>query len=576
MFAVFPGSRPLTFCRDYAFATICAVLGCFLGNAAFAAPGQLDATFGNDGKVATSIVPASNALSAMAEQSDGKVIAVGSCLAQGKDGFYSGDFCLARYQANGSLDSSFGDNGKVLTAITTASNDAPSSVAVQPDGKIVLAGSCRSGVNGRNVFCVARYLPEGTFDATFNGVGTTFTNIAAGAECNVGSVVITIDGNILAAGSCSVPAAASFAIVRYRSNGETDSTFGTQGILLRPMIDGQFNHISRIALQADGRLVAAGSCGDNVGNSKFCALRFEADGLLDSSFGTGGVVSVAVGTDGADRVSGLRLQTDGKLLLGGDCRVGGNLWFCAARLLPDGALDWTFGGAGKAVEFVSPGATHYAVGISLLADGKLLVGGSCGYGSGSEICLLRLDHNGTLDATFGVGGRATANHLLDGRATGVTALLLKSDGKTVVGGPCGEYITYSFCLAQFKGGPYPPLTCALNIDANNAIESFADGLLIVRYVIGYRGNALTDGVGGTNPTRTGTALETHLASLSLDADGDGQALAMTDGLLLLRAMLGLTGDALTQGATNASHPNVRNAQQILTWIENTHGVACLP
>ena len=76
--------------------------------------------------------------------------------------------------------------------------------------------------------------------------------------------------------------------------------------------------------------------------------------------------------------------------------------------------------------------------------------------------------------------------------------------------------------------------------------------------------------------QTGTALETHLASLSLDADGDGQALAMTDGLLLLRAMLGLTGDALTQGATNASHPSVRNAQQILTWIENTHGVACLP
>ena len=103
----------------------------------------------------------------------------------------------------------------------------------------------------------------------------------------------------------------------------------------------------------------------------------------------------------------------------------------------------------------------------------------------------------------------------------------------------------------------------------------SDALLITRYLLGIRGDALGTSALGLYPTRTGQALETYLASLDLDADGDGQSLATTDGLLLLRAMLGLTGDALTQGATNAAHPNVRNAQQILSWIESTHGVACL-
>ena len=104
--------------------------------------------------------------------------------------------------------------------------------------------------------------------------------------------------------------------------------------------------------------------------------------------------------------------------------------------------------------------------------------------------------------------------------------------------------------------------------------------LIIRYLLGFRGDSLTGGSVGANASRTNREIDTYLGTLlqngSLDADGDGQALAMTDGLLMLRAMLGHTGTALTQGATNAAHPNVRNAKQILTWIEETHGVACLP
>lgn len=126
-------------------------------------------------------------------------------------------------------------------------------------------------------------------------------------------------------------------------------------------------------------------------------------------------------------------------------------------------------------------------------------------------------------------------------------------------------------IIRLKGGLYAPLTCALNADTNKVVESATDAFLITRYLLGYRGDTLTTGALGPNLTRTGQALEAYLVTLNLDADGDGQALAMTDGLLMLRAVLGLTGTALTQGATNTAHPNVRNAQQILTWIENTHG-----
>ena len=187
--------------------------------------------------------------------------------------------------------------------------------------------------------------------------------------------------------------------------------------------------------------------------------------------------------------------------------------------------------------------------------------------------------NGDIDRTFGSFGITS----IDSYPPPIyyvakVGLTTQSDGKILLASGCparaGNY--FDLCVFRLDRGAYDAAGCALNLDRNGVVAASSDALLAVRYLLGFRGDALTTGALGLNPTRTGPALETYLASLNLDADGDGQALAMTDGLLMLRAMLGLTGIALTQGATNASHPNVRNAQQILSWIENTHGVACLP
>jgi len=159
-------------------------------------------------------------------------------------------------------------------------------------------------------------------------------------------------------------------------------------------------------------------------------------------------------------------------------------------------------------------------------------------------------------------------------------LAIQSDGKILVAGHCDAPGGSRFCAVRLEGDPLPAAACSLNSDGNRLTGPASDGALIVRYLLGARGQGLTGGAMGANAGRTSTEIETYLADLlaqgKLDADGDGQTLAMTDGLLILRAMLGLSGDALTAGAVNAAHPNVRNAQQILTWVESTHGVACLP
>lgn len=196
--------------------------------------------------------------------------------------------------------------------------------------------------------------------------------------------------------------------------------------------------------------------------------------------------------------------------------------------------------------------------------------------------------DGTKDADFGVNGVSTAfpvwvNGRLDPNYQRAGAMMVDQFDRPNLFGGClhSEQTTqWNACMVRLRGGPYNPTTCFLNGDANGALAAASDGQLIVRYLLGLRGTALTDGAVGSNPGRSNAEIETYLADLlaqgKLDADGDGQTLAMTDGLLILRAMLGLSGDALTAGAVNAAHPNARNAQQILTWVESTHGVACLP
>src|SRR5436190_5296595 len=241
--------------KRYYILTAILVVFCLLNAIVLSAePGDmLDPTFGNGGIVITrGSEPRTllNAASAMAIQADGKIIVVG-------EGAATLGFAVVRYNTDGSLDSSFGSGGIVITEVGSL-NYGAASVALQPDGKIVVAGKAITDFAFRHTnFAVARYNPNGSLDTSFGGTGAIVTSIGD-SNIAVTSVKIQSDGKIIAAGSSSDPADGDFVIVRYATDGSLDTSFGGTGIVIID-IGGPNDHAASVAIQPDGKIVVAGS-----------------------------------------------------------------------------------------------------------------------------------------------------------------------------------------------------------------------------------------------------------------------------------------------------------------------------
>ena len=273
-------------------------------------------------------------------QADGKIVVAGHC--SNGSNF---DFCLARLNADGTLDTSFNGpsgtgNGKFLLPIGT-STDQANTVAIQPDGKIVLAGYCFNG--GVTDFCVARLNTDGTLDTSFNGPSGTgngqFLLPIGTSTDQANTVAIQADGKIVLAGHCSNGSNFDFCLARLNTDGTFDASFngpsGTgNGKFLLPIGVGS-DQANAVALQADGKILLAGSC-FNGSNNDFCVARLHPDGALDRRFdgpsGTGnGQFLLPMGAN-TDQATAMALQPDGKIVLAGHCFNGANFDFCAARL----------------------------------------------------------------------------------------------------------------------------------------------------------------------------------------------------------------------------------------------------
>lgn len=534
-------------CRTYFVAGVCAAFACLLSSGAVAAPGQLDPTFGVGGKVILS--PPSNAAAAAVVVSlhDGRYILGGS------DGDFF-HFFKARFASDGARDLTYLGAGQPPVSLFAIGQVG----ALAPDEKFLLAGICVSPSRA----CVSRYLDSGALDPFFAGTGSVVSSIGIQAAS---AVIVDALNRTLIAGDCTTSTTSnSGCIVRYLADGSLDLTFGNGG-----KVSGTQG--ASIAIQNDQKIVLAGACFNGT-DYDICVTRHLPNGALDVEFGNAGTTVVdRPGFD--DRAFALGIAEDGGLLAAGRCSNETDADFCLIRLKPNGLIDTAFGVSGRAMTAVGSGNDE-ARGLSLQSDGKIVLSGRCASGSRNLFCAARYNADGSLDGSFSGAGKAIVDMVaFSSVGTGQT---IDRYGNIVIAGLCNNATGTDFCLARLEGGPYSSAACALDVDANLATRVHSDALLLTRYLLGLRGDALTTGALGLNPTRTGQALETYLASLDLDVDGDGQTLATTDGLLLIRALLGLTGDALTAGATNATHPNVRNAQQILSWIESTHGVACLP
>jgi uncharacterized delta-60 repeat protein len=394
------------------------LLQCTPPASALAADGQLDPTFGRDGKVTTSFTAGASA-SAVAVQSDGRIVAAGGA---------GDDFALARYDTEGALDTTFGTGGRVTTGFTNGA--FANAVAIQSDGRIVAAG-----VAG-DAFALARYDTEGALDTTFGTDGIVTTNLTSGYD-QANGVAIQADGKIVAAGLATPgsPWRPHFALARYRPDGTLDTSFGDGGT-----VDTTFGvrGVARaIVLQPDQKIVLAGTNGGG-----FALARYDSDGTLDASFGNGGKVATALSAGGS--AYAVALQPDGRIVAAGSYDF---YWFALARFRVHGGLDRTFGGDGFVTTDVGQGGEQWVSGLVIRSNGKVVAAGGEGPHEGGEAAprfvLTRYRANGVLDPMFGGDGDIITRFKNGAAAGGVTT---QSDGKiVVVGTSAGE----SFALARY-------------------------------------------------------------------------------------------------------------------------------
>src|SRR5262245_6524980 len=287
---------------------------------------DLDRSFGSGGKVITDVSGRFDEIRAIVIQPDGRIVAVGvTGTAPDRD------FALARYDADGSLDRSFGVSGTVVTDFQRG-DDLALAVTVQSDGKLVAGGTASGDV------ALARYNPDGTLDRSFGTSGAITLDF--GGDDRALALSIQRDTKIVVAG---VAGGRDFAIARLDPNGQPDPTFGVTGRLTTDF-SGNPDVAYAIAIRPDSRIIAVGYTG-GFPLAQFAVAQYYADGSADSSFGVEGKATVGFGRDA--RAHGVTLGNEGEITVGGFMNNGSSTDAVFARLTPDGGLDTSFGVAGR-------------------------------------------------------------------------------------------------------------------------------------------------------------------------------------------------------------------------------------
>ncbi|PYE47937.1 putative Ig domain-containing protein [Deinococcus yavapaiensis] len=274
---------------------------------------------------------------------------------------------------------------------------------------------------------------SGSLDTTFGSGGKVTTPIGTSGE-EAYALVMQPDGKLVAAGATFNGSNFDFALVRYNSNGTLDTTFGSGGKVTTPI--GTSNDFAyALVMQPDGKLVAAGAT-YNGSNSDLALVRYNSNGSLDTTFGTSGKVTTPIGTSD-DQAHALVMQPDGKLVAAGQASNGSNFDFALVRYNSNGTLDTTFGSGGKVTTPIGT-SNDYAYALVMQPDGKLIAAGRTINGSTYDFALVRYNSNGSLDTTFGTSGKVTT--AMSVYNDEVRALAVQPDGKLVAAGS-GDGIT---------------------------------------------------------------------------------------------------------------------------------------
>ncbi len=387
------------------------------------APAGLDHAFGPDGRVSASVGDADGA--AVTIEPDGDIVTAGS------RGTPTGrDFALTRHDPSGNLDASFGPGGVVATDFG-GDDDVANDVAALADGGAVAAG--RTDVAGftKLQFALARYRADGTLEPGFGTGGKVKTTVLDAGQAN--AVLVQPDGKILAGGFAAhgVVADGDFALVRYDADGTPDATFGGGDGIVTTDLGTRSDDIRALALQPDGKIVAAGSAGEQV-----TLARYLPDGTLDPAFATG-ITAVNFG-DGAH---GVALTPNGQIMISGwaftaQTRVD----FALARFTAAGALDGTFGDHG--VVRTDLGGDDYGERVIVDGQGRNVVVGT----AGDDMGLVRSRPDGTLDPSFDGDGILTVD--FHGKRDQGKDVALDTAGRIIAAGTTVAATDVEFALAR--------------------------------------------------------------------------------------------------------------------------------
>jgi uncharacterized delta-60 repeat protein len=401
-----------------------------------AAAGDLDSSFGAGGKVTTDLGGTDDESVSIAIDSQGRIIAAGV-------GGATYDFTLARYNPNGSLDRSFGSDGRVATDFGGGPGFASAtSVAIDPQGRIVSAGYTQSG-SGDADFAVARYNPNGSLDPSFGTGGKVTTDF--GAIEFARSMAIDSQGRIVVLGQRGLHRG-WFVLARYSPDGTLDSAFSADGKAItgfRGLAVGA--RASSVAIDSGDRIVAAGYIRDSSGDHDFALVRYSRNGIVSvHSFGSGGKVTTDFGED--DNASSMMIDSRGRIVAAGD--TDSNSDFALARYSSDGSLDRSFGGDGRVTTDFAGSADDVAID----SQGRIVATGYSGNGDSdrSAFALARYNPNGSLDGSFGPGGKVTTDFGTD-TLDEALSVAIDSQERIVAAGARCSVSGCDFALARYLG-----------------------------------------------------------------------------------------------------------------------------
>lgn len=418
-----------------------------ISNFLFSQPGTADNTFGFNGKVITKFNEYVSA-NAVAIAPGGKIVVAGYTQS-------SSDFVLAKYNSNGTPDPSFGINGKVITPVGATTNDVARAIAIQPDGKILVAGSSSGD------FAIVRYTANGKPDNTFGNAGKVVKKIGDNDYLN--AMVLLSDGSIIAGGSSNIGTTYyNYVLAKFTSNGKPDSTFGNNGIVVTDFGDGTDAGINALAIQEDGKIVAAGYTVYDFGILYDISLaRYNANGKPDLSFGDNGKLIAPLQSQTS--AASMAVQKDGKIVVGGFMRAD-NKDFLLVRFTNNGKLDNAFGTDGFVRGAYFDNIDESIKSIAIQTDGKIITAGTFSAGK-SGIVVTRFGTDGKRDRSFGDKGLFVRAHNYVREWDNVAAVL-QADEKIVV----ASTIDNGFGLIRLLGDEQNSTNPVAGIDSNKILR----------------------------------------------------------------------------------------------------------